>query len=126
MPLRILVDEHISNMTIETLRPEGHDVISVSATEDKGSIDKALLEIGERDRRLVLTFDKDFGALIFADRVPQTTGVLFLRLSSQTPRHVTSVVVPILGRSDDSVGYFSVIKDDRVRSTLLPDLKPSS
>jgi hypothetical protein len=61
--------------------------------------------------------------LLFAERVPQTTGVLFLRLASQGHRSVIPALMPIVESSLELLGYFTVIREDRVRSTILPDLR---
>jgi predicted nuclease of predicted toxin-antitoxin system len=119
---RLLADEHIPNSTISALREAGHDVVAASQ-EYRASPDRTLLAIGEREQRLLITFDRDFGVLLFAERVPQTTGVLFLRLMSQSHRSVTPALMPIVESSLEFLGYFTVIREDRVRSTILPDLR---
>lgn len=124
MARRLLTDEHIPARTIAALRQSGHDVVSSSLLYRR-SLDRTLLEIGEAERRLVVTFDRDFGALIFAERVPQTVGVIYLRITGQIHAEVTPALLAGVDSDHPLVGYFTVIKDNgKFRSTILPDLKP--
>lgn len=122
MPLRLLADENIPAPTIEALRRDGHDVASVSENTP-GVLDEFNLTVGERQGRILLTFDEGIGALIFADGVPQTTGVILLRLSSQRHGYVTPIVIEALRGPPVWEGNFTVVDEDGVRPTLLPDLE---
>ena len=49
-----------------------------------GTEDSQILVIAARDDRIVLTFDRDFGELVF-HRGMAASGVILLRLYGQTP-----------------------------------------
>jgi predicted nuclease of predicted toxin-antitoxin system len=58
--MRILVDENIPRMTVQTLRSLGHDVSDVRGTLSEGMADAALWEIAQGERRVLITTDKGF------------------------------------------------------------------
>ena len=61
--MKILTDENISNKLIYLLREEGHDVLA--AIEEFRTIsDNNLINIAKRERRILLTLDKDFANII--------------------------------------------------------------
>jgi predicted nuclease of predicted toxin-antitoxin system len=64
--LRFLVDRCAGRRLADWLRNQGHDVLEVSALgRDPG--DAALLRLAAEKRRVLVTIDTDFGALIPAE-----------------------------------------------------------
>ncbi len=62
--MRFLANENFPLAAVEALRNAGHDVASVT-TDAPGSIDESILQRSVTERRVLLTFDKDFGELVF-------------------------------------------------------------
>jgi Domain of unknown function (DUF5615) len=62
--MRFLADENFRFPAVAALRDRGHDVSSI-ADDHAGSSDELVAEICDRDARILLTFDKDFGDLVF-------------------------------------------------------------
>jgi SNF2 family DNA or RNA helicase len=60
-PLRFLADESCDFTVVRALRSEGHDVIAVSEHTTR-SVDRELIEQAYREKRILITEDKDFGA----------------------------------------------------------------
>jgi predicted nuclease of predicted toxin-antitoxin system len=61
------------------LASEGHDVVASGVDYPHALTDRELLAIAHREQRIVLTNDKDFGDLVFRDRLPHA-GVILFRL----------------------------------------------
>ena len=60
--MRLLLDSSLSPNTLKELRSAGHDVVWVGDwAEDPG--DEAILVTAVKDKRVVVTLDKDFGEL---------------------------------------------------------------
>ncbi|MGH7720203.1 MAG: DUF5615 family PIN-like protein [Gemmatimonadaceae bacterium] len=76
--LRILADEHVPASSIRALREAGHEVAAVGE-ESPGTPDREILERAVREARLLVTFDKGFGARIFrlGEPAPSEGVVLF-------------------------------------------------
>ncbi len=58
---RILANENVPEETVEALRYLGHDVIWMR-TYAPGTADEIVLAQAQEENRIVMTFDKDFGA----------------------------------------------------------------
>ncbi len=69
--MRILANENFPGEAIAALRARGHDVAWVR-TDAPGSSDVQVLERAQREHRIVVTFDKDFGELAFRSRLPSS------------------------------------------------------
>jgi predicted nuclease of predicted toxin-antitoxin system len=76
--MRILTDENVPQSVLTWLRATGHDVTSASEL-GIGAPDTRWLSLAESEQRLILTSDKDFGELVFRDRLT-TFGIILLRL----------------------------------------------
>lgn len=64
-PLRFLLDRHVGNALAEWLTERGHDAFRASTEPDPG--DDVLLARAAAEERVMVTIDKDFGRLIFAE-----------------------------------------------------------
>ena len=74
--MRILVDENIPSVTVESLRAAGHDVLDIRGTPQQGLFDDALWEIAQTDKRIFVTTDKGFAE----HRDEKHCGLLIIRL----------------------------------------------
>jgi predicted nuclease of predicted toxin-antitoxin system len=119
MPLRISANENIPVPLIERLRAAGHDVMSVFESM-RGAADVDVLQAAQRDQRLIVTFDKDFGELAFRSRLPAACGVVLLRLSGSNPDDDNRRAFVALTSREDWQGKFSVIDDQHIRMRPLP------
>ncbi len=58
--MRILADENVARDIVVWLRTGGHDVL-FAAEVAPGTADIRWVEIAQREQRVILTSDKDFG-----------------------------------------------------------------
>ena len=90
--MRILADENISEQVVVRLRAAGQDVRWTKET-DRGEADPNLLELATRERRALITYDKDFGDLVHRDGMSAPHGVILLRIHSDVPDSVKAEFV---------------------------------
>jgi predicted nuclease of predicted toxin-antitoxin system len=81
--VRLLLDMGVSVRVAEALRNDGHDVEHLSELRLNELADKSVFERGTVERRIIVTFDLDFGELA-AFATPPLPSVLSLRLDDQT------------------------------------------
>jgi predicted nuclease of predicted toxin-antitoxin system len=117
--MRLLANENFPGDAVEALRGRGHDVAWIR-TDAPGTSDVEVLAHAQRENRIVVTFDKDFGELAFRARLPASSGIILLRISTPSAAHVTRVVVAAIESRTDWAGHFSVVEDNRIRMTPLP------
>lgn len=85
--MRFLTDQDVYQTTISYLKNPGHDVIRAKDIGFERASDNEILERAVKDQRILITRDKDFGALTFVTHI-NSFGIILLRI---TPDTVSSV-----------------------------------
>ena len=83
---RFLADENIPLEVVFKLEEKGLDIKSMSFLSP-GVDDTTVLDIANREKRVLITFDKDFGGLIFRNR-KRHQGVILLRIHPQSVENI--------------------------------------
>ncbi|GAB4580906.1 MAG: hypothetical protein Fur0022_36500 [Anaerolineales bacterium] len=117
--MRFLANENFPLDAVRALRALGHDVVWIR-TDAPGSSDPQVLDRAQRESRILLTFDKDFGELAFRARLPAEGGIILFRISAPSSAHVAHVVAEVIASREDWAGHFSVVDDWRIRMRHLP------
>jgi predicted nuclease of predicted toxin-antitoxin system len=77
--MNFLFDQSADFRLISHLRQLGHDVQAISQNYPPGLADADVLAIARAERRVLIVADRDFGELIFHQRLAHA-GVMFFRL----------------------------------------------
>ena len=117
--MRLCANENVPEACVVRLRQSGHDVLWVREAAP-GSADSAVLARALAEDRLLITFDKDFGELVFKSGAKASRGVALFRISQPSPTAVAERVATVLTSRDDWSGHFSVVDDYTVRMRRLP------
>ncbi len=120
--MRLLANENFPEVAVSALRERGHDVFWVR-TEAPGSADRDILELAQREKRILVTFDKDFGELAFRFGLPASSGIILFRISMSSPDYVARVAVAALDGQIEWEDHFAVIEEHQIRLTRLPRTK---
>lgn len=112
--MRILADEDFPRPAMEVLRRAGWDVFSI-AEECPGVSDEEVIALCTDQQRILLTFDKDFGELIFRRGLPASSGVVLFRIRPDSPEEAADVALALVESQPDLGGSFCVVTRDRIR-----------
>lgn len=93
--MKLLANENVPKASVLLLRKLGYDVVSIGE-EHPGISDQSVIEVAEKEQRLILTFDRDYGELIFKHKYSPEEGVLFLRLPEYEPEYPGKIVHQLL------------------------------
>lgn len=116
--MRFLGDENIGPGVLHSLATAGHDVVAASDV-CPGAPDTRLIAIAVAELRIILTEDKDFGALAFG-RGLVPPGLIRLQLPGYAPAAKASRLLEVLVAGFDPTGSSIVVERNRVRSRALP------
>ncbi len=94
--MNLISDENFPLETTFLLRDAGYDVLAIG-TDFAGVADEEVMEVAINTNRLILTFDRDFGDLIFRKGLKPTEGVLYFRFKDMpTPKDLFYIVIALL------------------------------
>jgi len=120
---RFLADENFPGDAVRGMRDRGLDVAWV-CEDQSGAADDKVLSRSQAEQRVLLTFDKDFGVLVFRRGVHCSAGVGLFRIKLPSPDWTVAMVLTSLLSRDDWQGMFSVVEPGRVRMSPLPSAHP--
>jgi hypothetical protein len=117
--MRFLIDENFPGAGVAALRRLGHDVRWIGEVL-RGASDMTVLDLAVRERRIILTFDKDFGELAKKSKLADACGVVLFRLPLPAPAaEAGERLARLVAAREDWAGHFSVIEPGRVRMRKL-------
>jgi len=122
--MKFLADENFPRPALLVLRDAGNDVRSV-AEESPGLPDEDVAELCERDERVLLTFDKDFGELVFRQGLRAGSAIVLFRVVPESPVEVLTILRSLMETGVLRAGLFCVVTRERVRTRSL-QLRASS
>ena len=118
--MKILADENIPRGMIAALRAAGHEVTAILETIPQAEDEKVLATAVEHGL-VLLTFDADFGRMIFAEGYRAPPGIIYLR---SPPPSVDAAIERVLrvARADaPSIDGYFVSVDRKARYHPLPE-----
>ncbi len=116
--MKFLANENVPTASVAMLKAAGHDILHV-AEVCPGEIDANVLELARRQGRIVVTFDRDYGELVFRLRKPRPTGVIYLRFDPLWPTEAGEILAAVIA-SVPLEGWFTVVERNRLRQRPLP------
>lgn len=119
--MRFMANENFPLASVWRLREVGHDTLAVSESMS-GSRDEEVLSQAALEKRILLTFDRDYGELIYRKGLPAPAGVVYLRFAPSDPDEPARIVLGL--ESIEGLlleGRYTVIDPPRIRQRPLPE-----
>ena len=111
--LRFLADESCDFGVVAGLRAEGFDVL-LAADAAGRSVDADVIERAARERRVLVTEDKDFGWYAFVKGVD--AGVILIRFPGNARQLLVETMIRTVKQEQQRLaGCFTVVEPARVR-----------
>jgi predicted nuclease of predicted toxin-antitoxin system len=101
--------------TVDLLKKQGVDIVSVTVFAS-GISDREVLDLANEKGRIVVTFDKDFGQLIFKEK-RKTKGLMLLRFVPQSPQQIAKRIQQVLATNIRMENCVVTVKKDNIRVT---------
>ncbi|MDT8405590.1 DUF5615 family PIN-like protein [Sulfuriflexus sp.] len=115
----LLVNENFPFPAVRKLREQGVDVLAVCEIMP-GASDEAILRKACDTGRWLVTFDRDYGELVYSRRCPAPPAILYLRQEPYPPDKPADWVLALLDDPAHAVGQLVVIGERTVRRRPLP------
>ena len=114
MTPRLLANENFPLPAVRLLQEAGVDVETVLDVMPAAS-DEEVLSYARRERRWIVTFDRDYGDLVFRKGMPPPPAIIYLRQEAYSPEKPAQLVQAILAMPEKVRGCFVVVTTRNVR-----------
>ncbi|HKP76329.1 MAG TPA: DUF5615 family PIN-like protein [Longimicrobiaceae bacterium] len=117
--MHLLADENVPVPSIRLLRDAGYAVEAMIELAP-GTADPDVLSHARQYGQILITFDRDFGELVYHRGSAVPPGVIYLRLSPADPEEAGRVLLNLFVVEDLQLeGRFTVVDTDRIRQRPL-------
>lgn len=113
--MRWFAGESCDFRVVLALREAGHDVRAM-VEERPGAPDREVLELAQRDGRILITEGRDFGQLVYSERMSRGAGVLYISCRESARYRLPERLIASLQEHGESLaGHFAVWTPHRLR-----------
>jgi predicted nuclease of predicted toxin-antitoxin system len=121
--VRLLADENVPAPSIRLLRNAGY-VVEAMRELAPGTLDPEVLSHACEHGQILITFDRDFGELVYHRGSAAPAGIIYLRLSPADPEEAGRVLLGLFTLDEIQLeGRFTVVDADRIRQRPLLKLE---
>ena len=92
---KYLADENNPVTTVKALQDADINIRSIFEVA-RGMEDEEILSYAFKQNIILITFDKDFGELVFQQKLP-SKGIILLRFPPKSPEFITSILSQVIG-----------------------------
>ena len=122
MKPRLLANENFPAPSVQHLRDKAYDVSSV-AEGGEGLRDPEVLALAVTEQRWIVTFDRDYGELIFKRGLSAPPAVILFRMRSYRPDTPGRFLAALFEAGSEFEGHFVVVEHEGFRKRPLPGKK---
>ncbi len=97
--MKLLANENFPYKSIHYLKGKGYDRLSIGM-DNPSIMDSEIMAIAIKEERTILTFDRDYGELIFRHNYKPEKGVIYLRLDEYEPEEPGRTIEEIITDSE--------------------------
>lgn len=116
--MKFLANENFPSAAITLFRNAGYDVRAV-IEETPGAKDADILARANREKRIILTFDRDYGEMIYKLKMPVPAGVIYFRFNPSTPTEPAEYVLQLFSKGIRFEERFTVVEREKLRQRPL-------
>ena len=116
--MQFLANENLPMASVRLLRQADFSVTAI-VESSPGITDKQVLAIACNEKRVILTFDRDYGDLIYRKKLPTPEGLVYFRFTPQNPEEPAKILLWALGQNIALSGKFTIIEREKIRQKPL-------
>jgi predicted nuclease of predicted toxin-antitoxin system len=116
--VELLADENQHPIVVKALRDKGFHVEWV-AESTPGAQDEAILARPDISTKMLITYDRDFGDLIFNKGYPTPAAIIYTRLNRARPLEIASQLLALL-ETGVAAGHMITITEEGLRQKAFP------
>lgn len=117
--MRLLANENFPMPSIRLLRSRGVDVLAVVET-CPATDDATIMALAREQSRWLVTYDRDYGELVFKRNVLPPPAILYFRQEPFPATRAATLILPLLDTPGEINGFLVVVGEQSLRRHKLP------
>lgn len=109
--MKFIANENIPLKVVQRFQQAGFEFMRIDEIQ-KGMTDDEVVELAQNKEGVLITFNKDFGELVFKKKI---CGIILLRIKPQGSDYIVGRLQKLLNSGIDLKGKFIILEDDKVR-----------
>jgi len=114
--MRFLLDESAEARIATLLTAHGHDTTRIGQEYPAGLPDEEVLALAQREQRILITNDKDFGELVVREQQSHAGVILFRFPLDSTAQHKMRALEELLAAHPEPRDQFVVLTPQGIRT----------
>ena len=115
-----LANENFPVPSIYLLRNAGYEVAAI-IEDSPGIEDTEVMARAVLEQSIILTFDRDYGELIYRRMLPAPWGIIHLRFEPLNPEEAGHRLLDLFGADEVTLeDYYTVVDQSQIRQRRLP------
>jgi len=116
--LKFLANENFPYTSFKILKAKGWNITHITNL-NRGISDEEVMEIAIKERRIIITFDSDYGELVY-NKGFEPSGVIYLRCREFLPNYPAILLEEIIIKDKlVIINFFTVIDANQIRQRKL-------
>ncbi len=116
--MKFIADENIPLKVVKRLKEENINIDSITSVQP-GLKDEEIGRISEREKVVIITFDKDFGEIVFRKSL-KPFGVILLRIPPKSVDYIFEFLKWLLIESKiEFEGKLVVVRENKIREVRI-------
>ncbi len=113
--MKYLANENVPFSSITYLKSKGYDIKAIGV-DDPSITDDQVMQIAIDENRTIITYDSDYGELIFKHGYKPQAGVIFIRIQPTEPLETAKILEELLTKKTISFEHtLTVIDSNTIR-----------
>jgi predicted nuclease of predicted toxin-antitoxin system len=88
-----------------------------------GANDERVLDFARSEGRWLVTYDRDYGELVFSRGLTPPPAILYLRQEPYPPTRPAELLSDLLAQPENIEGFFLVVAERSIRKRRLPSAR---
>jgi predicted nuclease of predicted toxin-antitoxin system len=109
-----LANENFPSPSIKIIENAGYEIISISE-KHPGINDNEVVALAQKNGFIILTFDKDYGEILFKHAQQNPPSVVFFRFHGDNPESAGKTLVRLLKENISLENRFTVVEKENLR-----------
>lgn len=97
--MKFLANENVPVASVNYLKSHGFDILAIGL-DDHGTSDKHVVKLAIDQDRTIITYDSDYGELIFKRGLQPDAGVIFIRNQPTKPLDTANIIEKLTSNPD--------------------------